>query len=494
MLTFLSGQVFGTTFDVIIRRPLVWVQSAGSLSRYLVPSLVILLSWYALQRAPLASYIPTISFPGRSTPTYQPPVVPPSDIVELADRLLFLENAVKGLSVDSERTKAKVEDLIKGNSELVGRVSGLEGRISTEMKKVMDVDSKAREAISKSINSVKQEVEVVRAQLVTQQKQYEMNQKTPTGASDESARAKLKVLEDNVAAIERGVKEALELSKKAATIASEQPASGTAPAWWEKVATGSKDLRIKSSDGQDVSGLITHMVDAAVSLMNKDSIAKPDYAMFSGGARVIPQLTSPVFEVKPPGTGFSLKGLWSGKGGFYGRSPVTALHPDNHNGQCWPFAGQSGRLGVALAAPIYVEEITIDHLAKEVAFDMRAAPRQIEVWGMVEGTDNAEKVKAWKDDLAAKELVGPDDIPYPPELPKNPEFLRLANFTYDINNSKNIQTFPVDSEIKKLGVDFGIVVLRVLSNWGRQEYSCVYRFRVHGQPIGETSLPYFESS
>ena len=27
------------------------------------------------------------------------------------------------------------------------------------------------------------------------------------------------------------------------------------------------------------------------------------------------------------------------------------------------------------------------------------------------------------------------------------------------------------------------VQLRVLSNWGNPEYSCVYRFRVHGQPL-----------
>jgi SUN domain-containing protein 1/2 len=31
-------------------------------------------------------------------------------------------------------------------------------------------------------------------------------------------------------------------------------------------------------------------------------------------------------------------------------------------------------------------------------------------------------------------------------------------------------------------MDFGIVVLRVLSNWG-QEFTCLYRFRVHGQMI-----------
>jgi hypothetical protein len=29
---------------------------------------------------------------------------------------------------------------------------------------------------------------------------------------------------------------------------------------------------------------------------------------------------------------------------------------------------------------------------------------------------------------------------------------------------------------------FQIVELRVLSNWGHPEYTCLYRFRVHGEP------------
>jgi SUN domain-containing protein 1/2 len=151
-----------------------------------------------------------------------------------------------------------------------------------------------------------------------------------------------------------------------------------------------------------------------------------------------------------------------------------------------------------LVAPVYVEEITIDHIAKEVAFDMRSAPRTMEVWGMVEGKDNIERVKEWKTARAARKELGLEDevaeIEYPSTLPKTPEYIRLARFTYDIHAPNNVQTFPVDPEIRDLGVDFGIVVLRVLDNWGRDDFTCLYRFRVHGQRMGEILLPYSPES
>lgn len=30
---------------------------------------------------------------------------------------------------------------------------------------------------------------------------------------------------------------------------------------------------------------------------------------------------------------------------------------------------------------------------------------------------------------------------------------------------------------------YQLVELRVLSNWGHPEYTCIYRFRVHGEPV-----------
>jgi SUN domain-containing protein 1/2 len=145
---------------------------------------------------------------------------------------------------------------------------------------------------------------------------------------------------------------------------------------------------------------------------------------------------------------------------------------------------------VALAFPIFVEEVTIDHVAKSTALDMRSAPRQMEVWGLVEGKDNIARVRVWKEDLARQQPTDNEVVDYPKTLPKHPEYIRLAIFTYNIHSPNNVQTFPVMTEIRELNVDFGIVVLRVLNNWGRDDFTCLYRFRVHGQRLGEILAPY----
>lgn len=50
----------------------------------------------------------------------------------------------------------------------------------------------------------------------------------------------------------------------------------------------------------------------------------------------------------------------------------------------------------------------------------------------------------------------------------------MGNFTYDVSG-RAVQTFSVIPENKI----FTIVELRILSNYGNDEFTCVYRFRVH---------------
>jgi SUN domain-containing protein 1/2 len=508
LLAFICGHVVGTMYDIILRRPGNWLSGIGprssSFMKYLVLGLTVFGSWYTL-RGSLPSYLPNLSFPSRLD-VYQAPEVPAGNIVELAERLRRMESVVSGLSADADRTSGREY------SELWGRLSALEARF-TETKKVLEADVKARDLAGRSLNGVKQDMEILQSQIMAQQVQHEKEQGERTAdASSAEARVKLIALEERVGTVERGVKDALDLGKKpSSTPTAPDPAS----AWWNKLLTSTNSkIQIKSSDGQDITALIHHLVDSAASAISQDILAKPDFALHSGGARIIPSLTSPTFEIRPRGLGSQMIGLVTGNGYAIGRPPITALHHEMQNGHCWPFAGGEGQLGVALASPIFMEEVTIDHVAKSIAFDMRSAPRQMEVWGLVEGKDNIARVRAWKEDQAARKeakqptLDGEDEfttydhdgsdgsngyeVDYPKTLPKYPEYIRLSNFTYNIHSSSNVQTFPVMPEIRELGIDFGIVVLRVLNNWGRDDFTCLYRFRVHGQRIGEIPAPYSE--
>ncbi|KAF8144156.1 hypothetical protein K438DRAFT_1632348, partial [Mycena galopus ATCC 62051] len=158
--------------------------------------------------------------------------------------------------------------------------------------------------------------------------------------------------------------------------------------------------------------------------------------------------------------------------------PVTALDHDIHDGHCWPFAGSYGQLGIVLGNLVYIDAITIDHVAAAVAVSRRtSAPKDMEVWAMVEGRDNVAKLEAWR----AEMTQGAHEPERPKMLPKFPEFIRIASLQYDMYSPNNIQTFPVNAEIRNLRIDFGVVVLVVTSNWGMAEYTCLYRIRVHGQ-------------
>ncbi|KAI0635751.1 hypothetical protein C8Q77DRAFT_1051658 [Trametes polyzona] len=452
-------------------------------------------AWYVLNSGILNSgSLPRLRSPHAP---YVPPEIPAGDLSAISARLQNLERVLASVSLDVERSIAHIEKDTRDHADIVGRVGALETRVQKESIRAQDAESKFRASTSEGLSSVKKEIAQLYAQI---QAQREAEARRPTVGSDEEARAKLKALEERVGTVEGGVKEALELGKGAAKAGA---VSGNVAQWWNKLATGkTTGVTIKSTDGQDVTSLINQLVDAAVLRNSKDTLARVDYALHSGGAHVIPSLTSDTAEMRPSGMLSQITGLLTGGNGYaVGRPPVTALHHEIHSGHCWPFVGSQGQLGVALAAPVYITDVTIDHVAKEVTRDMRSAPRQMELWGLVEGQDNISKFLEWKNNRAAArdeyeargEPIPADlvDEAYPRSLPKHPEYIRIANFTYDIHSPEFIQTFPVREDVKELGIDFGVVVLLVKSNWGR-EFTCLYRLRIHGEPVGEVPLPYPE--
>ncbi|XP_034027364.1 SUN domain-containing protein 3-like [Thalassophryne amazonica] len=128
------------------------------------------------------------------------------------------------------------------------------------------------------------------------------------------------------------------------------------------------------------------------------------------------------------------------------QSPRVAIQgfPELLPGRCWPFQGHQGTLVVALSHPVRMSHVTLDHLPSYSSPSGRidSAPKDFEIYGMEDKDDDGTL---------------------------------LGKFTYDQDGDPT-QTFelPKPSEVHRY------VSLRVLSNWGHAEYTCVYRFRVHG--------------
>ena len=470
-----------------------WKNNSGAL----ISLLVLTLAVYVLRQG-------GVTFSWTTPPKladYTPPETPAADISELSTRLQALERALHEFGVDSRHSQRRIEsDLTKSVSDFLDKLSALDRRMAADMSKINEADSQNRQTTNKGIAAVKKSVEDIKKRIQDGTLAGQKNGKDDGNWKElervlekqrEELKTKWKVLDERVGTVEGDVKEALELGKSVS-----KTSAGNAPAWWNKISNKPLSaVTIKSTDGQDVTTLIHQMVDSITSTWSKDVLARPDFALHSAGAQIVPSLTSATYSISPEGVVGKAVGYFTGSGYASGLSPINALHPYNYAGRCWPFKGSEGQLGVKLARRTHISDITIDHVAKEVAFDLRSTPRQMEVWALVEGQDNLAKVAGWladrqrrrSDAIESGSPMDPKDEEWelPRHLPKDTQYIRIAKFLYDVHSTRNIQTFPVDSEVRALGVDFGVVVLVVKNNWGRPEYTCLYRFRVHGDMVGE---------
>lgn len=259
----------------------------------------------------------------------------------------------------------------------------------------------------------------------------------------------------------------------------------------DRVGNVYKDFRTVIEEQAEENHNIPLLMNNAPSSGHTD---RADYALYSAGARVMLSLTSATKGTWPSSS--RVLGLIIDEEIGMGNPPEMALDPSTHAGSCWPIHGSRGSLGVSLAQRIYVEGFSIDHISgEESVHGLSSAPRDMEVWGLVEGTVNIEKVGKWGQGGSTDEYPGVlrgtstqgGTTEYPEVLQGGGTWIRLSRFTYDISVGRQVQTFAIDSEVAGLRVEFGVMVLIIESNWGGG-VTCLYRFRVHGRRF------YFDST
>ncbi|OJA11589.1 hypothetical protein AZE42_01956, partial [Rhizopogon vesiculosus] len=389
LVSLVLGRILGSIFDIIFMRPVTFLFSMNA--RQFIPFGIFLF---------LAAAIYTTRLPAHSPQyPYYAPDTPITNLDELGTRLQNIEAALSGLSLDQQRARAQQDLEARAHRDVVSRIFALEARIRDEAKRISEAEDNLKSSSSQGLFDLKREIQALQFQLSAVEsapKETVTSVPAPAPTNDEEARTKLRILEERLRGIEGGVKHALEQTKHAGQAPANVPSG---PAWWSKLAstvgTGAS-LTIKSTDGSDVTSVVSQLVDAVARYGTQDFISRADFALHSAGARPIPHLTSGTLELRPSTLQGQILGLITGYGYEVGRSPITALHQDLHSGNCWPMTGSYGQLGVMLVFPTIISDITIDHVAKEVAFDLSTAPREMEVWGQVEGKDNLEKLAAWR--------------------------------------------------------------------------------------------------
>ena len=196
---------------------------------------------------------------------------------------------------------------------------------------------------------------------------------------------------------------------------------------------------------------VERAVDTAVAVFfEADRVAKFDYALRATGASVVQGLTSEPYT--PPGSVVPTK-VWHalGRDAGVGRAE-DAISQRVGFGSCFAFEGSRGSLTVQLSSRVVPTAFTLEHIHGALCNPLHnancsSAPRTFTVLGRRAGAPDATPVD-------------------------------LGSFEYDAaENAKTVQTFAALNDDRQA---FDLATLQVTSNYGHPDYTCVYRFRVHG--------------
>ncbi|KAM4024708.1 SUN domain-containing protein 1 isoform 6-T8 [Anomaloglossus baeobatrachus] len=185
------------------------------------------------------------------------------------------------------------------------------------------------------------------------------------------------------------------------------------------------------------------IVNNALKLYSQDRTGMVDFALESGGGSILGTRCSETYETKTALMSLFGIPLW-----YLSQSPRVVIQPDMHPGNCWAFKGAQGYLVVRLSMEIFPTAFSLEHIPRSMSptGNITSAPKDFAVYGL-------ENEYQEGGTLLVQSMYNEDGEP--------------------------LQVFQVT---EKNTDSFQIVELRILSNWGHSNYTCLYRFRAHGTP------------
>nr|CAD7260093.1 unnamed protein product [Timema shepardi] len=221
---------------------------------------------------------------------------------------------------------------------------------------------------------------------------------------------------------------------------------------------------LSSTDSGDNMGLsldqVRHIVREALSIYDADKTGQVDYALESSGGSILSTRctevyfsdTSRVYVFNIPVPFLSST-----------NSPSVIIKPGMSPGECWAFRGSQGSVVIQLAALIHISSFTLEHIPRSLAIQGRidSAPKDFSVWVELEEVNPHLRGGRVENHLGKPPLLSS------PDRDLN---LDLTVLICRAQHNKCSTNAP----------PFNIVELKVDSNHGHLEYTCLYRFRVHG--------------
>lgn len=256
----------------------------------------------------------------------------------------------------------------------------------------------------------------------------------------------------------------------------------------------------KSLLDQTVYATLTKIVQRSLERYVFRTISKPNVISQASGSRIIRKLTSLNYNWKNK---FPLsRRLLIDFANIFGLGVMRVNDPqiafsDNLNlGSCWAFHGQSGQLGVSLSRDAVLTDFGIVHISSNRTWLPTSSPRSVSLWISVDDKqlrDQVLKILKYVYQKQNNTFIGgsnkTDIIPFGID----DKYLKILTVEYDAFNGDEFQVFPIPVEIQQLRIPTRLVLFEIESNWGNQEYTCIYQFKLFGNYIDQRSTNIMES-
>lgn len=212
----------------------------------------------------------------------------------------------------------------------------------------------------------------------------------------------------------------------------------------ENMHNWKSDIHISKHDvslGTVSEDRIREIVKNTLAIYDADRTGLVDYAMETMGGQILTTRCTENYHYGKAVVSVLGIPLW-----YPVNSPRTIITPSINPGECWAFQNFPGFVVIRLSNRVQVEAFSIEHISKLLVPESKidSAPKDFEVYGLTSENDR--------------------------------EPVLLGTYVYDYNGEP-LQFFPV----QKQGFVFEIVEIRIISNHGNPNYTCLYRFRVHGR-------------
>ncbi|KAJ8923336.1 hypothetical protein NQ315_001894 [Exocentrus adspersus] len=186
---------------------------------------------------------------------------------------------------------------------------------------------------------------------------------------------------------------------------------------------------------------IKEIVKSTLAVYDADKTGLVDYAMETMGGQILTTRCTENYHYGKAVVSVLGIPLW-----YPVNSPRTIITPSINPGECWAFQNFPGFVVIRLSNRVRIEAFSMEHISRLLVPEGKidSAPKDFEVYGLFSENDK--------------------------------EPVLLGTYTYDYNGEP-LQFFPVQSE----GLVFEIIEIRIVSNHGNPNYTCLYRFRVHGK-------------